>query len=441
MSRRIFVLSFCATIAVAQAPNVLELARKAPPEIFADAVIKLVERGEIPPAGQRALLEEAFEAAKHAREPVRLTALPGVRTNTRAALRDAAGGLGLDALSLESRVVKLMTATDAARARELFLSLDHPVLEARPCEDAMIADVSAYYEMAALVAPSDLMLALAPANSPGELASFAKVLSALALGAKPGLAPEDFRLLMGALALKMEMAAPDYRSFTMTADELRAGLEGIAARARELGVPTAALAEGARKLVIAQMSSPRCNEEFGDAMGFVEWFNGRFRGALPTIEREELEPPRALGFLKAEPYFESGEGKQIADDFGRLRMALGTTDWSKMLAQFLRDLSAWRPAGTNLDAFHQKMTVLHGLFQLIPPDEERDALIARAVEFLQSGGIEREYPAEWLLQVRSFAQSAMGDRAKLLTAFRGAGDAGLAVFAVLESMSDAVVKN
>ena len=427
-------LALWAALASAQAPDLIALARKAPPEIFADAVIKLVERGEIPAGdlssrGRGALLEEALEAAKHAREPVRLTALPGVRLDTRAALRDSAGALGLDALSLESRVLKLVAATDAARARELFQSLDHPALEARPCEDPMIADISAYYETAGILAGGQallLMLAVGPANSPGELASFAKVLAA-----NRALPPEDFRLLAGALALKMEMVAPDYRSFTMTADELRSALEGLGARVREDGIPTSQLAEGARKLAIAQMSSPRCNEEFGDAERFVEWFNAKFRGALPAIAEEELQPPKALGWFKAESYFVSGDAKQVSDDFAGLRnasrMAPGT------LADFLREFSEWKPAGTNIDAFHQKMTVLHGLFQLIPPGEDRDALIARAVEFLKAGGIEREYPAEWLLQVRSFAGAATGDRAKLLAAFRAAGDAGLAVFAALDA--------
>jgi len=426
----------CAIIVSAQAPGVLDLARKAPPEIFADTVIKLVERGENPAGGRRALLEEAFEAAKHAREPVRLTALPGVRSDARAALRDSAGALGLDALSLESRVLKLMAATDAARARELFQSLDHPALEARPCEDPMIADASRYYETAGILAGGQAllpMLAVGPANSPGELASFAKVLAANRV-----LPPEDVRLLAGALALKMETVAPDYRSFTMTADELRAALEGLAVRLREDGVSTAPLAEGARKLAIAQMSSPRCNEEFGDAGRFVEWFNGKFRGTLPAVAEEELEPPKALGWFKAESYFVSGDGKQIANDFAGLRNASRVAPGA--LADFLREFSEWKPAGANIDAFHQKMTVLHGLFQLIPPGEDRDALIARAVEFLKSGGIEREYPAEWLLQVRSFASSAMGDRAKLLAAFRGSGDAGLAVFAELDAAPGAVLQ-
>jgi hypothetical protein len=407
----------------------VELARRAPPEIFADTVVKLVERGAVPAAAQRDLLDEAFEAAKRAHEPVRLAALPGVGPNTRAALRDSAGALGLDALSLESRVIKLMAATDAARARELFQSVEHPALETRPCEDPMIADASAYYETAGFLAAGQtplLLLAVAAANSPGELASFANVLATVR-----ALPPEDLRLLAGALALKMQTAATDYRSFTMTADELRAGLEGITARARELEIPAADLTEGARKLILVQMSSPRCNEEFGDAAAFVQWFNGKFRGAVPAIEEDELETPRALGFLKAPNYFETGEAKDIADDFAGLRKTLR----SATVRAFMREFSAWRPDGAAIDAFHQKMTVLHGLFQLIPPGEDRDALIARAVELLKSSGIERGYPAEWLLQVRSLASSPMGDRAKLLAAFRESGDAGLAVFAAFESSS------
>lgn len=446
--RRIFTLACCATLASAQTQKVLELARNAPPEFFANAVIQLVERGEIPSADQRRdLLKEAFQAAKNAREPVRLTLTPLDASNTRFAMRDAAGRLGLDALSLQSRVLKLMATTDAAagrdRARELFPSVEHPALDARPCADPMIANVSAYSEAAGLVAGGQartLMLAVAPANSPGELASFAKV-----LGADRSLPPEGFRLLVGALALKMEMAAPDYRSFTMTADDLRAGLEAIAARAREQGELRAegveTLAEGVRKLVLAQMSSPRCEEEFGGAMRFVEWFNQArlsqdFRGALPVIEDEELVPLKTLGRFKPDRYFESAEGKQITADFGRLRMALSTAggkpEWRDTLTEFLREFSAWKAAGANIDAFHQKMTVLHGLYQLIPPGEDLDALIARAVEFLRSSGIEREYPAEWLLQVRGLAESPMGDRTRLLAAFRDSGDAGLALYAALQ---------
>ena len=287
----------------------------------------------------------------------------------------------------------------------------------------MIADASAYYEAAGMVAGGQtplLMLALGQANSPGELASFATMLTA-----DRALPEDDRRLIAGALALRMSTTAVDYRSFTMTADELRSGLDGLAR--------TPELAEAARKLATEQMSWPRCNEEFGGAGAFVEWFNKGFHGKLDPIREEETWPKKFLGSFKTERYFESAESKQVSEDFGKLRMAVGKPDWRRALADFLKEFSAWKPTGDNIDVFHQKMTVLHGLFQLIPPGEDRDALIARTIDYLRSSGMEREYPAEWLLQVRSFANAAAGDRAKLLLAFRGSKDAGLEVFAALDA--------
>jgi hypothetical protein len=421
---------WAAALAAGQTPNILELARKAPPELFADAVIKLVDRGEIPsPTQRRDLLEEAFRAAKQAREPVRLVAIPELASaDRRAGLRDVAGAQKLDALSLESRVVALVAKADPVRARELFESIEHPPLEARPCEDPMIADISAYYEMAGKVGSGApfLMSVIGPASSPGEMANAAKL-----LGSASALTADEFRLVLGALALKMEMVAPDYRSFTITADELRVELRRLAERARELDVPMEPLETGARKLATTQLGSPRCNEEFGDAMTFANFFNLAFHGSLSPIREEETMSRKALGWAKADSYFGSGSGKEMVEGFQRLRQALGKPEWGERLKDFLQDFSQWKPEGADIDDFHRKVTVLHGLYQLIPAGEDRDKLAARTTEFLRSNGIEKAYPAEWLLQVRSFAESALGDRAKLMAGFRESEDPGLALFAAL----------
>ena len=147
--------------------------------MFADAVIKLVQRGELA-RGELApdSLAEAFEAAQHAKEPVRLVAMPGLPSDSRAVFRDEAGDLKLDALSLQSRIVSLLFASNPTMAADIFGRMEHPVLEARPCEDPMIADDSAYYEMAARMAPAEWPRLMAQAHSPGELASLAKSLAA-----------------------------------------------------------------------------------------------------------------------------------------------------------------------------------------------------------------------------------------------------------------------
>jgi len=425
------ILALLTTLAVGQSPDLIDLARQAPPEFFADAVIKLVETGKSSDAAQRrSLLIEAFEAAKNSQERIRLVAMPGLPSDSRAGLRDAAAMLGLDAYSLEARIAALLARTDADKARELFLSVEPPDLKPRPCEDPMIADASAYYEMAGSVAVQDLIPALGGANSPGELASFAKV-----LGKATAVPPDEFRLLIGVLALKMQMIPADYRSFSRTADELRQGLEGIAARARELEIPLQPLADGVRQMTIVQLSSPRCNEDFGDSAAFVQWFNRSFRGRLDPLRREETESlDYGRGFAKAESYFASSTGKEpsskdMAGKFQKLRAMRGSAAWRDGLAEFLRDFDRWNPPGADIDIFHQRMTVLHGLYQMIPPGDDRVKVVTRAIDVFKSDQIERHYPSEWLLQVRSFASASPANRAALLDAFRASDDPGLRLFA------------
>lgn len=437
MLARPAILALLPALAVGQSNDVIDLARNAPPELFADAVIKLVETGKAPDAAQRrSLLIEAFEAAEHSQQRIRLVAMPGLPTDSRAGLRDAAAMLGLDAYSLESRIAALLAETDPSKARELFLSVEPPDLKPRPCEDPMIADASAYYEMAGSVAAQDLIPVLGRVNSPGELASFAKI-----LGKANAVPPDEFRLLIGVLALKMEVIPADYRSFTRTADDLRQGLEGIAARARDLEIPLQPLAEGVRKMTIVQLSSPRCNEDFGDSAAFVQWFNRAFRGRLDPLSREETENlDYGRGFAKAESYFATSSGKEptgkdIAEKFQKLRLMRGSAGWREALAEFLRDFDGWNPPGADIDIFHERMTVLHGLYQMIPPGDERNKVVNRAIDVLKTGQIERYYPSEWLLQARSFAAGSADGRTALLDALRASDDAGLRLFAALQSFA------
>src|SRR5579863_7053693 len=181
----------------------VELARTAAPELTADTILKLAEDGRLPAgAARNQRLEEAFMAAARAQEPLHLIPVPGLIPNTRAIFRAQANELRLDALSLESRVLKLVAKTDPEAARRLFDNIPHPELEPRPCEDPFIADVSAYYEIAGELGRSQLAqsqaafleAALLGARSPGELAAFAQVLATVS----PNSEQQDF--LVAALA-------------------------------------------------------------------------------------------------------------------------------------------------------------------------------------------------------------------------------------------------
>ena len=425
MQIRVFLALSGAALCAGQ--TVVELARRAPPELFANAAITLVERGQAPDANQqRALLEEALDAAGHARQPVPLVRMPG-SADSRAELRESAAALQLDGLSLETRIIALAARTDAANARAMFEKIRLPLLQARPCEDPMIASVAPYYQMAASVAPGDLLPAIAQASSPDAIASAAAALARL-----NDLPADQFRLLAGALALKFQTAAPDYRSFGMNAGQLETALDALSAAAREKSVAIDDLRAGVRKFVITQLSSPHCIEKMPSAAAFVDWFNRGFHGKADAIETPEIVAPSDLGNARSLIYFESSAGKEISDKFQSLKQARGAPQWSSRLAEFLKDLDAWKPDGDKIDAFHQRITVLHGLYQLVPAGQERDAMLQRIVELLKSGDIEREYSAEWLLQVNSIATVPAGEKAVLLKAFRESGDAGLQLFAAMQ---------
>lgn len=419
---------------------VIELARSAAPEFFADTVVNLVEAGKIPSIPlQVEILEQAFGAAASAREPVRLMAIPGTPPDTRALYRGKAGELGLDELSLQTRILRAMLTVNRSKAGELFDRIPRPALEARPCEDPLVQDASPYYEIAGALAqsafPPDekkhgrhvqfLLIVLDGARSPAELAPFASAIQSVELK------PAEWELLLSALAGKLEKIPADYRPFAMSIGDLRTEIEHLAQGAQALKIRTDQLAHGFRTYLVNQLTAPRCTEDFGDAAAAVQWFNSSFHGALPPIGEDESKPSSRKGGVKAEPYFHSDDSKRLGDEILSLRTSVSRSgsEWSNSLADFLHDFDAWNPEGSDLDVFHQRETILRALFQLTLPGEDRDRVMARCVALLQSSGIERQSPAEWLWEVKELQQSANGDAAKLMQAFRSSGDAGLMLLA------------
>ncbi len=142
----------------------------------------------------------------------------------------------------------------------------------------------------------------------------------------------------------------------------------------------------------------------------------------------------------AAAYFESTDAKRISVALNKLRYGpngprsdeeRASGEWRGMLADVLRDVSAWAPEGSAADYFHQKATVLRTLLEITPAGSDRMGVVKLCAEFLASAAMERDSPAEWLWQVRSLAEGAGADREALLEAFRESGDAGLGLFAAL----------
>jgi hypothetical protein len=427
----LFLLSLASAGAVDLAQTI-DLARAAPPEIFANTVLDLAESGSGPwPSAE--LIEQAFTAAAQAHEPVRLFVMPGVGPDTRATFRSKASALGLDTLSLQARAVKLAAKTDPRKALELFRAVRRPDLDRRPCADPLIADPSVYYDMAGAVSAGSndvqfLQGVLAAVRSPAELAPAARLL----LHAK--LKPEEMDLLLATLAAKMAAAPPDFRAFTTTVEDLSATLHELAASSRDQSASAQGLQEGFHRLVAAQMTAARCDEDFGGAMNV----------ALKLGERN-LQPSDRLGGFEAASGFDSGDAKRLWEAFGLLRIEPGvgprfesdraTAAWLHQADDFLRDYSAWMPTGAAIDTFHLRMTLLNSLLTLAPSGDTRDHALGEAVGVLSSSPEEREAPAEWFYEVKSLVEAAGSDTAKLMEIFRRSGDPALELFALTRPAS------
>ncbi|HUA87132.1 MAG TPA: hypothetical protein VMB85_24920 [Bryobacteraceae bacterium] len=411
--------------------QMVELARGTAPEFFAQTIVELVSTGKIPDREARIdLLEEAFSDAQSAKEPYRLIAIPATPQDTRALHRSKAGELKLDALSLESRISREMLRIDHAKAREMFDEIARPELDPRPCEDPLVADDSAYYEMAAAIAQSTftdaqkeknahvqfLEAVLDGAKSPGELLPFLETSRAVRM------TPQQHELLTGAVAAKLESIGADYRAFAMTYDALKSAIDGMSAADQE------ALGPAFQDYAIAQASAARCEPDFGPKIYAGE---------------DEVRPAKMLGEMKVNVYFQSGNSKQIGEELQQLRAAAGKLswlresgrdgpegEWSDSLADFLRDYAAWVPEGENIDAFHQRATVLRALLDLTRRGEDRDQVIQASLDLLASAQAQQEYPEEWLYEVGMLTGGPRSDSTKMLNLFRASGDPALVLFAL-----------
>jgi hypothetical protein len=444
MTKFAVFLSLCPFLHAADA---LELARSAAPEFFADTVLRLVEGGKIPDRqSQLKLLDDAFAAASGAQQPTPLAARFGTPPETRAMYRSRASESGLDALSLQSRVLKSVLALDPAKARELFQRISKPAIEPRGCEDPLVPDVSPYYQIASALLASFttgeketgaqvqfLQALLAEARSPNELAPLARAIQSIELNR------EQSELLLNSLAAKLEEMEPDFRPFALSIGDLRTEIAGLAGRARALALPTNALARGFRRYLVNQLTAPHCNEDLGDANQAVKWFNAFLVGDLLRIGEEEIRPDEQTDPPKVPAYFESDDSKPLGGALTRLQFHpegrprtladRSTVEWRDLEDDFLRDVAAWQPPGSSVDVLHQKAYVLRAVLDLTPPGESRDRVLAQCVTLLQSSQAERQSPAEWLWQVKRFLQASAGDVPKLIEAFRNSGDPGLLWFA------------
>lgn len=313
----------------------LDQARSAPIEIFADVAFRLMRANVLPPSRQVKVMEEVFLRAGEARQALPMKrAKPGPVAPGPSDFVDRANDLHLDALSLRSRAVQLLVARDPRLARRLFEDIPSREWLTTGCDTTFVPDPLLYYK------------------------AFADVLGKGAFTAKENEKREPLLLAERVL-----------RSMTMIEELVAVApfLQKVGEAAGDAQRITVAYTGAAAAVKEAMAQRPKCT----DASKPKPWSNEadfqallREIGRLPTKDREK--PDWA---------------------FRALQLMRKVEDW--------RDVAGI----TSVDAFHQRVEFWHAVEDRCPPGELHRKALEGFLSTLNEPAVIRDAPVEWLLHV------------------------------------------
>jgi hypothetical protein len=406
--------------------SLAELARGAPPEFTADALLRIIEQGRLADRdARRDLLEEAFRSAAAARFPVRMQGLPGTTGDTASGSLSRAYALKLDALSLESRAVRDMLPLDSANARKLFGEIARPMLTPLTCDDALFYDVSDFYQALSTVVNSTFTQKerakdehltflndyLGQAASPLEVAPLAQVIQSV------GGSAQQRQGLLARLGGLLESLQTDDRSFSASLPSLNS-----------LSLP-----EIQSSLEKCMQKNHACATDGGQG------------DASNAAAAKKPSTP------KLDSYWQSATSQQLLEAGKKLRFdrngaALNeadrsTPEWQQQVANYLNQLAGWTADQENSEAdyYHEKCIVLTALIELVPPGPLSDKLLADYVDFISDSNLYQQSPAEWFMEPRALLDRLQPNttmRAKILEAYQRSGNPVLTLEVALERVLD-----
>jgi hypothetical protein len=391
--------------------SIIDQAQAAPPEFAANALLRVVESGKIRDRAARAtLIEEAFHRAASAQYRLPLRAIGNV-ADSRSGYLDQAYRLKLDALTLQSRAIRAMLSIDKAKARDLFNRMPVPALQPLTCADALVPDVSSFYDALGAVEQNAfsekeraqeedinfLLGYLAQVASPVQLAPAIKLIKNISL------TPAQRDVVVGRIGAILENMAADDRSFSSTAAEIK-------------GEITPELSAALEKYLQRGLAGVRCATNPVLSGNDRYWQSSDAKAIFETAMKLRTRPDGTM--------FTAADRR--------------TRDWSNQLTDFLKQLAEWTSAHENSEStfYHEKCAVYEALLDLTPPGEQRDETLKSFVGFLVGSNLQQSNPVEWFVHAPLLfdRMKDSGDVAaeQLLDAYRASGHPVLVLFVSLE---------
>jgi len=454
--------------------DIADSALVAPPELAADILLKLVERGHVTDSKwKRDVLNTAWNLAPLATYLFQIEPAVEMSSDSEAASLSTSLNMGLSTAALQGRIVSQMAKVDAKEAREMFKQMRPPVAELSTCAGDRYTSHRAYFQ--ALKVAADTF-------SPEETKSGEKALF-LADGLRFAVNPDDFESSLDVLVNEYTISDKDFQELmTQWAGMLAEArfpdrlfssrsLDGIATPLLYRADLRAQSREDAyralRSYLVRHARAERCREsesKTAEEEGLCLLLNRRigqspaappkpeegkpdakaamFDVAIPLISADDIKSEAFGDKASVVLYSDPNDGRvhEMRSVYSHLRFEdkeHGSPQWNAEALEFLNKIEGWSKAfgQSNRELFFQKAQWYGALVYAAGDQKLRHIFLDNYVKFLAASPIERESPPEWFRRVNTLITAAhIGDRTAWLDQIQEAGDSTIVVYCRLERL-------
>jgi len=426
--------------------DLANLALVAPPELAADVLLKLIERGYIGEAERkRQVLETAWSLAASAKYP--LEVVPAMMTVTASdpGSLSAALGMGLSKAGIEARVISQMAKLDPKETRNLFVQMTTSETQSPECAADRYTTNRAYFRALQTAAQTFSAEEVKKGERFRFLAEGLRVLSSPEdfelslelLRNDRGLTEAEFGQLLGLWSEMLTRVRFTDRLFSSRSiEELATALLYAGKEIERRGTSTKPAFRALRAYFVTHARAARCGES-ESRVGAEEQVRVMFNKVvalatpdIPLIAAGDIKPESFGERAKVAVYdgAEDATIRELKSDYAQLRF--GTFEKDEAL-QFLNKLERWSKDGrqSNREIFFQRAELQGALVYAAPEGQLRQLFLESYVRFLANSSVKLESPPEWSMWVnRLISAAGISDRRAWLDQIERAGDSVVAIY-------------
>lgn len=464
----LFLLPLVA-LAAASTPDpnaVAALARQAPAEFAADALIRVASSAKLDTRARVKLLTEAFERAAEAQHPLRMRGSI-TRPGSSGGFLERAYQQEIDALSLRLRAVHDMLPLDSGKASKLFFGIPRPTVPSVRCEDSVVYNVDLYYEGLDAIAKLGhhnvaklLKERVRGVTSPAQIAPVARLLTSV------GLNDADLRSFTGSLASSLGEIGADDRPFTYYAAATGPAIAGLVEELKRRHLSPLPLAEAYRRYLVNHLSGERCADGYlvfngpmtlnlttGQPTETLGWGAAAMFAEkilvppLAPLTEQETTPKSLEGFAAGANTCQDATCQHVNELLRNLAFSSegtplidsqrDTDAWRASLQAALAALEAWQPGKGETDQVFRDKTWAYNNLYAMSHARDRQLVLHSWLDYLKQSRAALSDRAQWFLPVSALiGRSAMdpGNRgmAELL---RATGDPVIELYVQVEALA------